>query len=306
MAGEAKTHHYVPQCLLRNFASNARQSKVWVYDKHTRRSYESGINNVAAENHYNTISVDGQGINLEPAFSPLDGRLADLIRRLLETPDLCQFTAHDRVELALLTAVQILRVRLQRDSLSQLPGQLRAALGFAGVDELVAPDFDENAVKQISLGMMQEAEQYVPALMSKHWMLLRPVPGCQFWISDNPVVIANEFCNGGGLASQGAQIRWPISKELCLSFSCPSIAAKAEFESKDVAELLRAEPILVCPPNYVAAYNLQQVAHSTRFVFSAQDDFGDAERLLDEYPETRHVETKFSPSPAGTRRGGIR
>ena len=67
MGERSKTHHFLPQLILRGFAGADRVVTVELADG---RSYQQSIAKAAAENNYNTIELD-------------DGTQSDLAERLI-------------------------------------------------------------------------------------------------------------------------------------------------------------------------------------------------------------------------------
>lgn len=297
---DSKKHHYVPQAVLRNFASDQKATKVWVYNKSARKAYESAILDAGSENHFNTIDVGGVAINLESQFQDADSRLADLIRKLVQTHSLASLDERERHDLAYLAAVQMLRVRLIRDTMSSFPKLLRETLGEAGVDESIAPDIDENTAKIVSLQMLADAEQHMQHLLEKDWWLFEAPKSRPFWTSDNPVVTFNALGYGDtGLASDGVQVLWPISAELLLTFSCRTIANKFDAIRPSSGTKFRSDPLLPCEPNNVDFFNARQVLDSGRFLYSRTRNFGLADRIVSDHPHVGHVQSKVSLGNAG-------
>lgn len=298
---ESKKHHYVPQSLLRGFAIPGTE-QVHVFDKKAMRVYKGAIADVGAENRYNTLEIQGQSVNAECAFNEHDTRLADLLRKLRAVGDLSCLTEDDRVQVAYAAAIQRLRVRLVRTTLAAFPQQLRKIFEEAGAEYSpeVAPDLDENQIKAMSFRMLKDAERFVPAFLKKHWLLHTTTLEEPFWISDSPIVTVNILPWGDtGLESRGVEIAWPISSTLVLSFLCPSMSAKLERVAQKGAEYLRSSPTIRSNPDGVLFYNSLQVLQSSRYLYSATDEFRHARRILDENPAVRHIETSMVPTGIG-------
>src|SRR5258708_17506977 len=49
---KVKNQHFVPQSYLQRFTATADQAKIWIFDKVTRRSFDSNVRNVASETHF--------------------------------------------------------------------------------------------------------------------------------------------------------------------------------------------------------------------------------------------------------------
>lgn len=298
---ESKKHHYVPRSLLRGFAI-AGSEKVHVYDKKTDRAFKASIADVAAENRFNLLEVEGRPVNAESAFNNHDTRLAELLRKLRDSSDLRWLTANDRVQLAYAAVVQRLRVKLIRTTLSSLPGQLRQVLQEAGMDSpaSVAPDLGETAVRAISFRLLQDAEKYVPAILNKDWILHHTSMDNPYWISDSPIVTVNILPWGGmGLESRGVEIAWPISSTRLLSFLCPSHSEKVNAVSPAGAAHLRSSPTISSNAEGVLFYNSLQVLQSSRYLYGATADFSTARRIIEQNPNASHIETTMEPTGLG-------
>lgn len=297
---QSKKHHFVPQSLLRQFSEDGEL--IYVFDKPAGRAFKSHILNAGSENHFNTIEVDGRRINLEDRFNDLDRRLAELVQLLHCDRRIGHLSAKDRYDLAFLAVVQLLRVKLQRTSLMSLPRQLAesfAELGIPNGTELVGT-IDENQAKVISLRMLADAPKLATTLVEKDWSLHLAPPSSPFWISDCPVVMFNEFDYGdAGLATEGAQVCWPVSQSVLLRFACPTIANKVELANPAQARMRRSNPTFDCGTHHVEFFNYLQVVHSGRFIYGPSPEFSLAERVLAAHPDRKHVTSKTTMSKMG-------
>ncbi len=296
MDEQSVKHHFNPQCILRNFQVSAG-SGLFVYDKQLSKSYPNALRKAGQEKHFNTVKIGGEQVNLESVFGKADSRLGQLSRQIVERREIRSLTPDERVELAQLVIVQILRVRIIRDGIRKLPQQLRDAFESFGVDHDVVPDTDENSAKLQSFDLLANCNWQAGFILDKEWSLVVPPPTNWFWTSDNPVNLSNKFASGDiGLATQGSRILWPISKDAMLQFACPSISTKINFDDSEAAALLRSMPTMICKPEDVDRFNLCQVRNSTRHLYASTDEFEPAERYLDSNPQFRSVESRIAVS----------
>lgn len=252
--GLAKVQHYVPQCLLRGFASG-KSDQVWVLDKsNDKPAFQTAIRNVAAEkDFYNFDTPDGVA-SLEPVLSHIEDRAAGVLRRVRREGTLSSLTLMDEAVLALFTAVQIQRTQSFRLKIADTQAQLAVKMGHLArqqgateekVAEALARDIPqgEAAAKAVSLGMIGTAPNLVPLLLSKIRLVAKAAPGTHFYLSDNPVAMYNEIDHGPygniGLAVRGIQIFLPISSDLLLFSLCQSYESQFRANAAGAQALLK-------------------------------------------------------------------
>jgi hypothetical protein len=82
--GQARKHHYVPQCYLKGFARNrSKKSQLYVVDSSVKRAFVTTPLNVAAERDFNRIEVDGEDPNLiESSYAEFEANLAPALVRM--------------------------------------------------------------------------------------------------------------------------------------------------------------------------------------------------------------------------------
>ena len=71
----AKVQHYVPQFLLRSFATG-KKHRLQVFDKQAGRSFATVTRNVAAESRFYDFEVGGQVLSLDRASPHLKAKSA--------------------------------------------------------------------------------------------------------------------------------------------------------------------------------------------------------------------------------------
>lgn len=298
----SKKHHYVPRSLMKNFSVNGKCRQVCVFDKKKESSYLTSVNDAGSENHFNTIRIEGRQLSFEGEFQRCDDELARIVRKLVRGRDLAALTEIDRVTLAHIAAIQLLRVKIQQTTFVELTLQLRRLLESTGasVSEEVLPSIDDNDARRIALSQLADAEKFVPLFLDKNWSLHAAPDGSPFWLSDNPIARANVFPYGNkGLSSPGVQICFPLGSDLLLSFDCKTIANKVEARSAEVANLLRSEPTMRCTSENVLYFNSLQVFQSGRFVYGPTKDFDDARRMVRSHSDARDRRSTMEISGSG-------
>ncbi len=310
-ASTKQNQHYVPQFLLRGFTVAGTES-VWVYDKQTGRIFRSSIRNVAAERGFYDYSVDGESRTLEPFFSRMEADVARVVQKLLQYQRLSRLSNDERAAMSLFVAAQTLRVKNLREKLRSLSTSLGGFLRDRGIDPAQVEGFREcthaEDVKLAAIGCMPLAKEIGRHVMEKTWFLQKAPPGHLFYASDNPVTLHNQIERSGrgnlGFAVPGIEIYLALSSTLCLCFFCRDVftrfadnfrrierlAIPLEHDAAPMRALLEAHrtgrPLVLSPEN-VVHFNSLQVNNASRFVISADRDFGLAETMLREEPLLR-------------------
>ncbi|WP_300266121.1 DUF4238 domain-containing protein [Microbacterium sp.] len=126
----AKRHHFVPQSLLRGFATDSEQiTAVRLNDEH---SFSTSVRKAAAQNHFYRVDVEGQEPDaFEKILSGVEGDAARIVRQIVEgqfplDPD-------DRMALAYFIAIQVVRGPDTRRDLEHTAAQvIRMQVGAGG------------------------------------------------------------------------------------------------------------------------------------------------------------------------------
>lgn len=317
MANIPVKHHYVARCLIANFNTKGRPNQVYVFDKHRGNTFISSLKDAGSENGFNTVELNGVRVNFEPLFQDIDDLTANVMRQLIETENLAALSDEERVGLAITTAAQLLRTKLQRTSPSELTSQFNKRLRASGLDQTDVPYLDtqsENDERLFSLRQLIQLEEYTEPFLAKDQLLLRTSEAHPFLISDNPVVMHNTFPYGEiGLNARGIEIYFPISKNLCLAFYCPSIRLKLRnaFGSRktklgaDASWLervyfgLNSLEAVDAIESTIDFVNELQIRSSSRFLYGSTEDFSFARRILERIPEARNVRSLYGVSMIG-------
>lgn len=316
MSRPPKKHHFVPQAQLRHFAADAERRSIFVFDKRSGKSFPTSILNVGSENDFNTVVFQGGEWNFEHIFGEVDARSARLVAQIIERRSIAWFQAGDRLALIDLVATQLLRTHVSRTTPKHLAGRLRELVRELGYDPDRNPDMAMPSDAALRLGAARrflERGDHAAPLLRLVPALFAPSGRTRLIVSDHPVSRTNAFPYGDtGLASQGVIVSLPIAPDLSISLLCPTIVAR--YEALDKAELepergarmhrvrdaLRAGLRVEMDDDAVAASNRQQLAQSSRFLYSAIDDFGWARDLLAERPHLRRVESHVRLGEAGS------
>jgi hypothetical protein len=278
-----KVQHYVPQFILRNHCKG-RKDLLWTFDKHNGTAFQSNIRNLAAASYfYDADSPDGR-TSLEPALGKIESQTKPLISELLKHRRLDVWSEVDREMIALFLATQHLRTQ----AMSEMQTSLDAALRNLLAGEQMTDEFrqwigepSEESNKQIMLGLLSDAHQFVPHFIDKIWCLLGTRQNAPFYIGDHPVALHNSrrdpLRGTLGLRVQGIEIYFPLSPTLTLGLLSPELGARA-----GTVENLN-EPI-PCSDDNVTFQNSIQIVEAARFVFCITNEFALVRQMLADDP----------------------
>jgi hypothetical protein len=248
-------HHYVPQCYLRQFATPRKNShSVAVFDRKTGKSFRSNVKDVACQNYFNRIELDGMDPNeLESAMSTFESSLAPALVRINEARSL--ENEEDRAHLITLIGLTALRNPGLRENIRHIHERLAkmniaarlqsqatydASVAEAKQQGALPADYnviydemkaafdsgnfklvlENNALVSLELQML---DHVMPLLFRRGWHLLRAPQGSGGFItSDRPFYLtwSDPAMRTGpfapGLALAGTDIYFPISPTLAV------------------------------------------------------------------------------------------
>jgi hypothetical protein len=316
----AKVQHYVPQFLLRQFG-HGKKDRVHVFDKQTSRSFATNAKNVASESAFYNFRVGQHKATLEPGLANLESQTKPLIQRMLDQDSASVFSAKEKALLCAFLAVQFTRTRAFREQWRSLPEMLGERLRamstspeqLASVEEYIRlPDENQTKVEMARI-MMKAPSDFGPHFANKRWLLIATTRDRPFLICDNPLALQNSIdmkpYGNLGLAVRGIEIYLPLSPTRALAMWCPSIEATIREGAETIAELRKTAPHIIeisipdpkaienlasalvsgAPLLYTADnvlnFNSLQVSHAERYVFSSNQDFSLAQRMIAEQPK---------------------
>ena len=273
-----KKQHYVPQFLLRGFASGPRKNpRIWVLDKRDQATRFHSVRNVAHENHfYEACTDDGTHIELEGLMAQADSNGARIIHGILRDRTL-KLSSSDRAILSLFVACQISRTPVIRNDVENLIRRVIHKWGpdvYVGDSKKPVGQFGPQDAKLSSLACIQDVPELAKILLSKVWLLNNAPKSCSFIIGDNPVTrynMINRWPRGNlGLANNGIEIYMPLSPEFSLHIICPmladAISRTPELSTAYSEAISQGTPVAIRPENVEFANSLQ-VIWAERFVF---------------------------------------
>jgi len=219
-------HHYVPVSLLKNFAPN---QKIWLYDKHENKSFQTNIRNAFVEGDFNTVTGSGATLEAEQIFTRAEDFAAPILQKLLSERHVRSLTIEERTHLATFVAIQHLRSKQSRKNFTLIREHIQERFPSIPQSDLHIEGFSPSEVdKYSSLDFLARYLTDLTHLVAQKHLLFIEIAGPgNFWISDHPVILHND--NPAGLASNrgfgvaGIQIYLPISSSYAIAFFCPTI-----------------------------------------------------------------------------------
>lgn len=308
----AKIQHYVPQFLLRNFG-NGKKDQVWVYDKHSDRSFAANAKNVASENRFYDFMHKGQQLSIEPWLSEVEGHARLVIGDILKADSVSTISTSHRQDLAAFLAVQLIRTKTFREEWNAFPQLLREHFqkfddqiaAESQMDELIHDIPENDSKEQTSKMVVTAPENFAHHFLDKDWILVATTRKRPFFLNDNPLARQNlvERHHRGnlGLASLGIEIYFPLSPTRALAMWCPTLARLVHHTARErivnyqqdpggvigMSTSLRSGAPLHFTPENVENFNSLQVAWSERYIFSSSEDFELARSMLKAEPHLK-------------------
>jgi hypothetical protein len=296
--------HYVPQLLLRGFATTESEH-LFAFDKSTGAIFRSSIRNLACERGFYQLQDRVDPNRVDRWLTELEDTAGPIIRSLCARKTLSPLQPKERECLATFIAVQHIRTRQHREVAADINKQMANALRGMGTEPNSVKNFREFTESEMRESTIHDVHDLAvilaPHILNKKWLLLSAAPGTEFWIGDHPVVLANTLNPGDGLISTlgfavpGIEIYLPIGYELTLGCLWPTIAANGLL-SQSVSptprndEFLRAfagsEPLKLGAEN-MKYHNSLQAIRAERFIFSLRDNFDLLQEMLMTFPALR-------------------
>lgn len=284
MAGAAKRHHYVPQCLIRNFCDES--GRVWFSERDERGLYkcpeQRNTKSVFYENYYYSIEVRGRPSDYieKSYYQKIDDRLAILIGRVLDCErrgciDLLRGEVRELswivyallvrnpnfiakfVECEISTGREIVERALRHSNLEENQRFFAEKL-LSSRQELKKLGRTARVSAQVS--PPSEVAPYLDALSAK---IVRCSGRHSFIISDFPVY---RIGNGGanGLRNINSEMWLPISPKVALVLLNESVSAVPDFNVLDRDRVREINVFAVRNSAGVASHSRQLISSLLR------------------------------------------
>ena len=291
MTGKTRFNHFVPRFYLKSFSIPNMEERLWCFDKFTFNKYVTSIRRAAgARNFYDEKSEHRLDAEIESIFSPV-------YRKLVKNKDVGKLFWNERVALANFVAIQDNRTQEMRAEVQEAGKQVvKWVVEGLGKDENaltnvrsrdVVERYIEEAAEKLATetqaGIMfgEEIKQFADAILSLQWILCENKTDTLLWTSDNPINKWNsniETLQMGNLGylSTGIEMFLPVTPKLFLFF-CDLGAHR----------FVPTEKMVINNPDNIMFQNYLQIRWSKRYIFSQDDDFKLAEKILKEQPSFR-------------------
>ena len=303
-----KRNHYVPEFYLSKFSlipAGKRKAQLWVYDKEEIAPHEQSPRDTAVINDlYKIFTPDFPSNALELAFGDQENTISPILTRwtkkgavptIDEANEVAYFlallhlrnpkTASWYEAVAELVAVEKAKAFAQ-DSVQfdkfwetlMKEGSISSKLTKEKFREMTK-NFDKHFVikfdhQYITLSPLKYADDIFNELRKMHYCLCSAPDGWSFITSDSPVVISfpkeGGLAFGGGFGHPKAQVRFPISPQVCLYLS-------RNFRNKTSK----------VNTDFVKDANRRMAINAERFIFASFRSDG-IEKLVKKHAFTRH------------------
>lgn len=312
MNSKVEKQHFVPQFILRNFSiSNNKQ--LWVFDKLRGVSYLASIRDTASKKNYYEINKESIELNTEEILSEIESDCAPILMKIINESSVSNISDNEHSKICLFTALQYLRTNKTRDQLEQINKLMAKRLKKDGHSS-AAKEFNssKSEIKEITSSALYSASLDVMTdFKIKKFALFLSPDNNQFLISDNPITLYNykpRYGRGNlGTRVDNVEIYFPISPKHCLVFTCPKLVRELNesvIQSKLYKELGydhsinmdESEKIINCykykTPRQLNEDNMEfqnslQVIHSTRFVYSNENNFNLCKEMINDDESVR-------------------
>jgi len=284
-----KIQHYVPKLYLRNFSTKMKSNYIInCFDKSEQKIFLTKIENIGCEKYfYNTSNDINQSI--EKQFGNWESTLKSAYDEIIETEDFKKLSTLKFKSIALFFIIQYCRTKESRERIKDMVKQVKEKLSknklSNDLEKQLVDINSEETIKQMHiasiLSMIRNGMKIIPFMK---WILIKNKTSMPFWTSDNPVTLYNplNFSPFGnlGLKNRGIQLYFPLSPNLTLLICDP--------------ENYRLLPSFIYADDKenIIFQNSLQVFWSTRHIFSIDDDFSLAYKVLQKCPEYKDFNRK--------------
>ena len=298
MCQKTKKQHYVPQFLLRNFATkNKKSQKIFVFDKANNKSFKTSVRDVGHENYfYEATNRNKDTVEAEAVTEIVDNEGAKVINGIIKNKKI-SFTSQLMYDLHLFVAFQMIRVPGTRNQMDFIRESIVKKWGpeiRAEGDSVPVSEYTKEDSKFSSILFLKDAESLLQYLDSKILFLLEAPSNYNFIISDNPVVKHNyiDYSPRGslGLNQKGIEAYLPISSKLCLHYMCPSVAEIILIADKEghYLNMQKNGYPLLTSKDVVEFVNSRQVIYSERWLYANNlKDLSIAKEMVEEDPDLK-------------------
>lgn len=263
----------MPRFYLRNFGD-----VLYCYDKTNDRVFKTSVENIALESEFYGPAAKGT-LSLESALSEKESKHSAVLRELMRVGDANRLSEEQRIELCGFITLQYLRSKEQRMRVENMSNDLlkvvAKGLGLGDVNVR----YTDSHTMALHLRTMKNLSLFTYVVAQMKLITVKNLNTMQYWTSDNPTVLFNEFdqwpFGNLGLISRGIEIHVPITPHLAIIGCDPTVFA-------GLPDVLEEQD-----PQRVFRENWLQLIYSTRFLYSDSKHFPLAKQMLRKAPEAR-------------------
>jgi hypothetical protein len=219
-----KNQHFVPQFLLRNFSPNSQEKA---------KAKEINLFNISSKSFKRSVSLKdqaskdyfyGRDLEIDNALTDIEHICSIFINSILEELSLPALGSIPRKWLLIFIFTlytRTLSIAKETDEISRKLKESILSIDSESLSELEkSTNLSLTQLVQMTLGLSIEI---LPLVTDLYWKLIINETGQPFIISDNPVVLYNQFLEprrkhgrNTGMASKGLELFLPISPQLTL------------------------------------------------------------------------------------------
>lgn len=283
-----KIQHYVPRFYLSNFSMiNGKNYLINCFSKSLPKKMIVNIRNICGEKYFYDISKDTNQL-IEKRLGNFESKFNLVYNKVINIETLEYLTEDERITFAFFIATQWIRTKEQRETIKDMIKQLTKRLSREKLSEELEKQLKrantEEYSKELHLSLLEDLPEYVRIILSMKWILFKNKTSIPYWTSDHPINLYNPIdlwpYGNIGLSCKGIQIFFPLNSNISICLCDPKIyfLLPSKYEITDVQNII--------------FQNHLQVKWSTSHIFSVNNDFSLAEKMIKENPELKDITRK--------------
>lgn len=280
---KVKNQHFVPQFYLKNFSSNKKQ--IFVFDKINNKQYPSAIDSVASSRFFYDWNELDEIVGkqfIESTFSIFEGEASVAFAELISRTESDKFRGFIQEEKSLISEFiwyQMIRTPEARIQGDQLAKTLEESLRSRGFDDSTIKSngvsYEDSDARLDHLRMIiksSNVQESIGRLCERIWIVVENKTKYQFYTSDNPVLRYTHHDRAFG----AYEIFYPLTPKFSIMI----------LNRRDFQDFISFDNKIM-PFNdkeFVKWYNSLQVVSAGRQIFSIENDFRLAQKMLKTNP----------------------
>ncbi|MGH7245201.1 MAG: DUF4238 domain-containing protein [Phycisphaerales bacterium] len=269
-----RKQHFVPQFLLREWATDEPRTQMWVYDKLRGQARKQNVRDTATQSDYYEVLVEAGA--MEALLSKLESAASLVFARICSDNSLRSMDLKDVHNAALFMVVQA----------------VRTPSFFSSTQRVLGADGDSVLIPRRTTPLLTDVKRINEAaalVREKLWTLRIAPHENEYLFSDHPLGFTahrGEQIRGFADAFRSTTIHMPISPVHCLllfpeqKFWIPG--------TRQVKNGFVLDEVQESTPEEVLSLNTYQVVMSNRFVFDRSGSFAFVEDCLQRNPAARN------------------